>query len=220
MKTPKTWVIVGGLAGALVVASAGSDSRETSGRQNILVQREGSTPGVWIARGASPSVVPDQIIVKYRDSVTEPVEGMLDRGRPFRSATTDSSDSLDRLHAKFGARSARPVFRAAVSGRAGSKGPDQAALRRLQAERLEAVRRRFPQRAARAAARELPDLSHVYTVMLAPGSDVGQAAAEFGADPHVVYAHPNFRATAQLAPNDPYYATSGSWGQPYEDLWA
>ena len=219
MKTPRTWVIVGGLTGVLAVASAGTGGREAQRTRDIVVQREGSTAGVWVPQGPSPSFVPDQIIVKYRDSVTEPVERLVDRGRPFRSATTDSSDSLDRLHGKYGARAARPVFREAVSGRAGFRAPDQAAVRRRQAERLEAVRRRFPRRAARAAARDLPDLSHVYAVTLAPGSDVAQAAAEFAADPHVAYAHPNFRASAQSAPNDPYYSSSGSWGQPYGDLW-
>src|SRR6267143_116372 len=152
MSTPRTWVIVGGLAAALVVTSV-------------------------------------------------------------------ASDSLDGLRTKFGVRSARPIFRAAVAGRAGSRAADQAAVRRQQAERIEAARRRFPQRAARAVARDLPDLSHVYVVRLAPGSDVAKAAAEFGADPHVEYAHPNFRATTQFVPNDPYYQTSGSWGQPYQDLW-
>jgi len=63
--------------------------------------------GLWFSQDRSPSFVPDEIIVKYRDSVTEPVERLLDRGRSFRSATSDASDRLDNLHAKFGARSAR-----------------------------------------------------------------------------------------------------------------
>src|SRR3989449_1172509 len=219
MSTPRTWVIVGGLAAALVVTSSGSDNRETRARKEVLVQRDGSAAGLWISQDRSPSFVPDEIIVKYRDSVTEPVERLLDRGQSFRSATSDASDSLDGLRTKFGVRSARPIFRAAVVGRSGSGATDQAAVRRQQAEHIGTVRRRFPQRAARAGTRDLPDLSHVYTVRLAPGSDVAKAAAEFGADPHVEYAHPNFRASAQLVPNDPYYQTSGSWGQPYQDLW-
>src|SRR5882762_9240637 len=162
MSSPRMWVMVGGLAAALIVTSAGSDNSEARGRHEIVVQREGPAAGLWVSQDRSPSFVPDQIIVKYRDSVTEPVERLLDRGRPFRSATTDASDSLDSLHAKFGVRSARPIFRAAVHDRAGFRGPDQAALRRQYAERLEAGRRRFAQRAARSVAHDLPDLSHVY----------------------------------------------------------
>ena len=219
MNTPRTWTILGGLAAALVFTSAESDNREARGRQEIVVQREGPAAGLWVAQNRLPSFIPNEIIVKYRDSVTVPVERLLDGGRSFRSATTDASDSLDSLHAKFGVRSARPIFRAAVAGRAGFRAADQATVRQQQAERIEAVRRRFPQRAARAIEPELPDLSHVYAIALAPGSDVKKAAAEFGADPHVEYAHPNFRATTQFSPNDPYYQTSGSWGQPYQDLW-
>ena len=219
MTTPRKWAIVGGLAAALVVTSSGSDDRVARARREIIVQRDGPAAGLWISQDRSPSIVPDEIIVKYRDTVTEPVERLLDRGQSFRSATTDASDSLDALRTKFGVRSARPIFRAAVAGRAGSGAADQTVVRRQQAEKIEAARRRFPQRAARAGTRDLPDLSHVYTVRLAPGSDVAKAAAEFGADPHVEYAHPNFRATAQFVPNDPYYQTSGSWGQPYQDLW-
>src|SRR5207245_6414348 len=126
----------------------------------------------------------------------------------------------DHLHAKFGARSARPVFRSSLHDKTASVPKDQATVRRLQAEKFEAALRRFPQRAARAITQELPDLSHIYVIALAPGSDVEKAAAEFRADPHVAYAHPNFRATTQFVPNDPYYQTSGSWGQPYQDLWA
>ena len=215
MSTPRRWVIVGGLGAALVITSAGSDNREARGRQEILVQREGPAPGLWLSQDRSPSFVPDEIIVKYRDSVTVPVERLLDPGRSFRSATTDASDSLDSLHARFGVRSARPIFRAAVAGRAGLRAADQAAVRRQQAERMEAVRRRFPQRSARAIDRDLPDLSHVYAVALAPGSDVAKAAAEFSADPHVEYAHPNFRATTQFAPNARTQATHSLGKGPY-----
>jgi subtilisin family serine protease len=43
--------------------------------------------------------------------------------------------------------------------------------------------------------------------------------AELRQQPEVEYAEPNVIMHAQVAPNDPYYATSGAWGQPFRDLW-
>ena len=42
---------------------------------------------------------------------------------------------------------------------------------------------------------------------------------ELAAQPEVEYAEPNVIMTAQTVPNDPYYSSSGSWGQPFRDLW-
>jgi len=173
-----------------------------------------STSGVRPAQQVSA-----QLIVKYRDSVVEPVDRLLARGASFRSATTDTSDSLDRLNAKFGVRSARPVFAKLLESLKIPREAKQSTVKHLLAERLEAVRRRYPQRAARATSPNLSDLSHVYVVDLAPGTDVTNAAREFGADPHVDYAQPNYVVTTQSMPNDPYYQSSGSWGQAYQDLW-
>ena len=47
MSTPKTWVIVGGLAAALVVTSSGSDDRVARARREIIVQRDGPAAGLW-----------------------------------------------------------------------------------------------------------------------------------------------------------------------------
>jgi serine protease len=43
--------------------------------------------------------------------------------------------------------------------------------------------------------------------------------SELAIDPDIAYAHPNYIMEATSIPNDPYYSTSGSWGQSYEDLW-
>ena len=64
-----------------------------------------------------------------------------------------------------------------------------------------------------------PDLSHVYLLELGEGVSVQQALASYRADPHVEYVQPNFRVQAQFTPNDPFFHSSGSWGQPERDLW-
>ncbi|MBI3449342.1 MAG: S8 family serine peptidase [Acidobacteria bacterium] len=85
------------------------------------------------------------------------------------------------------------------------------------------IRERFPQRAARAAARAaIPTLDRIYVLDLKNGrADVESLAREMRKDPEVVYAEPNFvyRTASTTFPNDTYYLSSGSWGQPYDDLW-
>jgi len=42
---------------------------------------------------------------------------------------------------------------------------------------------------------------------------------EYASDEGVEYASPDEIVECFLLPNDPYYWTSGTWGQPYDDLW-
>lgn len=63
------------------------------------------------------------------------------------------------------------------------------------------------------------DLSAVYELEIDPKLDVLVAAARYGADPAVEWAPPAHRFHVAAVPDDPHLATSGSWGQPYADLW-
>ena len=46
-----------------------------------------------------------------------------------------------------------------------------------------------------------------------------EALAALRAQPEVEYAELNSIVHTQTAPNDPYYSSSGAWGQSYRDLW-
>ncbi|HSE18108.1 MAG TPA: Ig-like domain-containing protein [Pyrinomonadaceae bacterium] len=46
-----------------------------------------------------------------------------------------------------------------------------------------------------------------------------EALAALREQPEVEYAELNMIVHTQTAPNDPYYSTSGAWGQSYRDLW-
>lgn len=85
------------------------------------------------------------------------------------------------------------------------------------------LHRKFPRRALRAGRRSAPpELGNVYRMVLNdPQADVAALVREIQRDPEVVYAEPNYlyRTEAQFFPSDPYYSSSGSWGQPYDDLW-
>lgn len=42
---------------------------------------------------------------------------------------------------------------------------------------------------------------------------------KYHADPNIETVEPNFVVRALVTPNDPYYSSTGSWGQSYKDLW-
>ena len=154
---------------------------------------------------ARPVDAPPEILVRFAAdgpfALRECAEALDRAGRAFAGATADGSDSLDRLRARLGARRVRALFRR-------SDGRSFPAQRRALRERLAA-------RGAPSAA--LPDLAHVYRVSLGEGVSPSGAAALYREDPHVVWAQPDFRVA--IDSDDVYFASEGSWGQPYADLW-
>ena len=163
---------------------------------------------------AEPAALPEVIVRLHADgphAVTEDAAAQHRRGRPIAAVARDRSDSLDRLGAELGVRSMKPVFRP-------SDGRPLAAVRASLAERAHARRKALSAR-ARAALPAVPELADIYRVALPPGADAAAAAARYAADPHVVWAQPSFAVSPDLTANDPFLASSGSWGQPYADLW-
>lgn len=64
-----------------------------------------------------------------------------------------------------------------------------------------------------------PNLKNIYLFKTKEDTDISQMVADYQIDPAVEYAEPNYKFKVQMVPNDPYYSTSGSWGQSYDDLW-
>ena len=61
---------------------------------------------------------------------------------------------------------------------------------------------------------------NVHHLKLKKGLSVEAAIKQYQADPNVAYAEPDYIVTAAaITPNDPYYGSSGSWGQAYQDMW-
>lgn len=50
-------------------------------------------------------------------------------------------------------------------------------------------------------------------------TDIPTEVQKYQENAFVEYAQPNYIMNAYLTPNDPYYASSGSWGQDFQDLW-
>ena len=66
---------------------------------------------------------------------------------------------------------------------------------------------------------EVPDVDNTYLVKLESSTDLSSIAADFSRNSAVEYAEPDYAVKADMVPNDPYYSSSGSWGQSYADLW-
>ena len=155
--------------------------------------------------------VPGQLVVKFKASgpqrLTEDSFLWIRERRSFATATADRSASLDGLMLRHQVQQARPL----VHGRIGLS--TSAAKAKLGA-RLTAVlgaKGRSP--------KTTPELVNTYRIDVPPGSDLEAVAADFRRDPHVEYAHPNYEMVKNFVPNDPYFASAGSWGQPEQDLW-
>jgi beta propeller repeat protein len=164
---------------------------------------------------ARPAHVPGELLVRFHaegpHALRECAQALAEGGRGFARASADGSDSLDRLHAELGVRELRALFRR-PDGR-----PFEEQRERLRTRR-EALRSGRPAPSSERG-RDLPDLSHIYRVRLPRGGDVERAAALYRADPHVAWAQPNFLVEADYQPDDPFYTSSGSWGQAFRDLW-
>lgn len=120
---------------------------------------------------------------------------------------------LGALNRKYGVTAAAPLF---GDGTAEPKKED-----RSFAARAGDIKNRFPERSKRAPkGAVLPDLSLWYILGLGEGTDIHAAAGEYGDNPDVEYAQPNYLCRIHgIPPSDPFYSSSGSWGQPYDDLW-
>jgi subtilisin family serine protease len=152
----------------------------------------------------------ERLVVKFRsegpESLADCAETLLRDGRALREASRSDSDSLDRLRQAQDWRRLRALFR------------------RPDGRPFEEQRQRLRQRwQRRSKTRQVGDgdveLAHVYTLELGPGVVAAGAARELAGDPHVEWAQPDYRVSMDAFTNDPYLHSSGSWGQPYEDLW-
>jgi len=84
------------------------------------------------------------------------------------------------------------------------------------------IRQRFVKRANRLrAAFQPPEISRTYVLERATISRKGLAEIlnNLKADPEVEFAEEDKFISVNLTPNDPYFSTTGSWGQSYDDLW-
>ncbi|HEY0710375.1 MAG TPA: S8 family serine peptidase [Polyangia bacterium] len=175
----------------------------------------GDARAVFPASANARTTGPSRIIVKLQPTLdqslvtTARTTGDLDVSSA--SAANGSLDSLLRRHA---VRAVRPLSPGRLREKL-QKGVSDVQI-------AAATRQRFAARAARVAPNEaIPDVSGVYVFELGERSakEIEATLAALKADPSVIYAEPDRIRPAAFIPNDPSYSSSGSWGQPYDDLY-
>jgi len=220
--TPARWlpILIAASLGGCADRGAPEATEAAASRQAVTTS---ATPGASAKPAARSSTVntantpsakfaPGQLIVKFKSDeklgVTDDVQTWLARGRSFATATADGSPSLDARIARHG------IFRASslVQGREGLS--TQAAKARLRDRAKRAAWGKLRHRAA-----PIENLVNVYRLDLPDSADLQSAMQDLRRDPHVEYVHPNYIAKLTYTPDDPYFASSGSWGQPRADLW-
>ena len=65
----------------------------------------------------------------------------------------------------------------------------------------------------------VPNLDQIYVLKLDPSANIQEAENAYKNNPAVEYAHRNYIVKANMVPNDPFWSSSGSWGQSFSDLW-
>jgi subtilisin family serine protease len=195
-------------------------ARERHKRSWLAIRAGAVGAALWIglATAAHSSVTREvqlgRVLIKFHDSLTQCAHCLLQQRQAFASATTGRPTRVDSLNAQFGVESASCLFfeRHDLS-------TDEANA--MVADKLAAVRSRFPSRTARIPAQSPgpPKLASWYVFNLPPDRNPFEVCTEYLKDPHVAACQPDFLATADAAPNDPFYSSKGSFGQPYYDLW-
>lgn len=65
-----------------------------------------------------------------------------------------------------------------------------------------------------------PDLSNIFKLRYKEDVDPRIVAGDYNNNSYIIYAQPNYIMEIYSIPDDPYYHSHSSWGQPYDDLWA
>jgi subtilisin family serine protease len=204
---------------AIALASGGcasSASTENTDRESSVLEdasaRPASSAGSVTQKIGGIPVAPGQLVVKFKSDplggISDDVQSCLQRGRSFASITADGSASLDAPMRRHGIFRATSLFK----GREGLSTVDAKTLLRARASTLASIK-------TRARGASLDELVNVYRLDLPATADLDAAMAELRNDPHVEYVHPNYVAHLVYTPNDPYWSSTGSWGQPRADLW-
>lgn len=183
---------------------------------------------------ATPRLGPPALVVRYADSgpeaLLECAETRWRTGEGYAEALRSGNGALDDWHARYRAQEVRALFAAPMASAAHPplRARANRIARRIAARRAQLKLARVPPPLSPAAApsKRSAALAHTYRIELAEGTDLDAALRALRANPAVVYAQPDHAyALDQLAggfpaePNDAFLETTGSWGQPFADLW-
>ena len=171
---------------------------------------------------------PRELIIKFKDDavIGAVVQDLFEAGKTFESVTDDPQ--LDELCEIYQVKEFDRVF-AELLGETTAVSPLalnnsvasslHAEIRLKYKQRIERIRKTL-NRPSSTMGDEVPYLGSVYRVRVDTYEDIVDVCNHLEGDPNVEYAQPNHLISLSFTPNDPFFSSAGSWGQPYEDLWA
>src|SRR5215469_9950784 len=162
----------------------------------------------------APASLPPHIIVKVKVSFASNLESALPLQTMELVAGNTGSATIDTFLSKYSAHKIRPVYVNIVREK------KQQGMTDLQIATV--IRQKYSKRGNRLhASFQPPEISRTYILELnsAAQLNLGNILQALRADSNVEFAEQDHIASANFTPNDPYFASYGSWGQPYDDLW-
>jgi len=153
-----------------------------------------------------PEFVPGEVIVKFKPSKVAKISKKI-----FDKEATDNRPLTTLFH-KWQVKDAKKAFRGLEKIMVKTNSTSEQVLQKIQ--------QKFPLRSKRvppqtAAVR----LDTIYILKVPANTDITDLCEELIRDPSVIYAHPNYLFRINFLPNDPFFSSSDSWGQDYDDLW-
>lgn len=172
---------------------------------SVLLAGAGVAPG--LVRGAdSEEKLSSTIIVKLKAPLADQLDAWLQI--PDAPAAPEVLD----FSAKHPFQSMKPLYPALSLAKRTAR---QSGL-----ELAQSIREKFPQRSARLRDDfNPPDVSHTFVMAVSSTPDLAAYYAALRADSRVEYAEAEHQFVPASLTDDPYLRSSGSWQQPYEDLW-
>ncbi|MCA9407952.1 MAG: hypothetical protein KC733_04640, partial [Candidatus Omnitrophica bacterium] len=61
--------------------------------------------------------------------------------------------------------------------------------------------------------------ANIYILNFPKDSNIEEIVRRYQNDPYIEYAHPNYLIKLNFTPDDPFFSSSSSWGQDFDDLW-
>ncbi len=205
------------LVNAIAIWSLGS--RPAQGVFAPAAAQPTQTPAARVVRFVKPDDpavastrrTPHRLVLKLREPATTCLSCALARREALGELVPGSQ--LDALNRRFGVRAARPLLQAHADQLVPESHAAALARQQAMAARFAAREGRAPQGAA------APDLTRIYVLDVRARRDLDAVAHAYAADPAVEYCEPDILVQTAFTPNDPYFASSNSWGQGYDDLW-
>ena len=173
-----------------------------------------ATPEAQILRAQAPAPSTQRIVVKLRSTLSASLEASLPLQQMFLTPGASGSQPVESFLTRHSVRRVAPLYPEIVRTKKTEGLTDLQIATRLQ--------QRFAIRGNRNnKGFHPPEISRTYVLEVFPSSktQLTQALAALNADPEVEFAEEDRLFSINSTTNDPYLSSSGSWGQPYPDLW-